>query len=232
MKKSLMLLLLILGMLNFSACHTSSGGGGGGGGGYYDDGDSWDDSWDDDWYDDDDWYNDDDGGSSDDGGWDDGGDDWGDDDGGWDDNDDGCWDCGDDWGWYDENQRQNGSHSTDIMGDVSDKEKAKLKRASEFYANKFNLSADQGLKIAKTMQDFKALEKRTATDLAEFAQKLYGLNPEEILTSVGSAQVGDHSKLDQAIEKAASNFNTTSENMKTIIRDLHGKALKDNGIEL
>lgn len=196
----------------------SSGGGVDWGWDDYDDNDDWyNDDDDDDWYDSDDDY-DDDWGSDDD---------WDDD---WDTDDDGCPDCGDDWGWFDD--AQNGTISSDIMGEVAAKEQAKLKSASEFYTNKFNLSNEQSLKLAKTIYDYKALGERNAQDLADFSQTLYGLNPEEIITSVSAAQVGDHSKLDATIKKAAKNFNTTTQNMREIVKTLHGRALQENGIEL
>lgn len=224
MKKILLLLMIVSSLVMVTSCTYSGGSYSGGGGGYsdYDYDDDWgwdDDDWSDDWDDDDDWSDD----------W---SDDWDWDDDSWDDDDDGCWDCGDDWGWFDDSQTAGQSHSTDMMGDVADNEKAKLSRASKFFANKFNLSDDQGLKIAKTLKDFSALETRNATDLAEFSQKLYGLNTEEIITSVSSAQVGNFKKLDAAVEKAAKNFNTTPANMRLIIKDLHGQALKNNGIQL
>lgn len=221
-------LLTVLLLLSFASCEFdgvyvdsgySSGGGWSDDDGWYDDGGSdWDSDWDSgggsDW-DDDDW-----------------GSDWGSDDDGYDYNDDDCWDCGDDWGWYDDAQTGGQSHSSDIMGDVAEKEQVELNKAAKFFSNRFNLSDEQSLKVAKTIHDFEALEKRDASDLAAFSQKLYGLNPEEIVTSIALAQTGDYSKLDSAIEKAASNFDTTSANMREIVKTLHKSVLKDNGIEL
>lgn len=225
----LSLLLIGLVSISFTGCVSSCGGEGQpvcSSSDYVDDDSDWD-SGDDYWYDDDSDYDDD---------W--GDDDWGDDDdyddGGWDDSDwdDDCYSCGDDWGWYDESQVATGNHSTDIMGDVAGNESSRLKKASAFYANKFSLSDEQGLKLAKTLQDFKSLKKRDASDLVEFSQKLYGLNPEEIITSVSAAQVGDNEGLDLLINKAAKNFETTSQNMRVIIKTIHKSALKDNGIDL
>lgn len=223
MKKNL-LFLILLGILSLSftsctgcggegepVCSTSSD--------YVDDDSDWDDSdygYDDDWgSSDDDWGSDDDGG-----GWSD--DDWNDD----------CYSCGDDWGWYDDAQVATENHSTDIMGDVAGVENSRLTRASAFYANKFSLSDEQGLKLAKTLQDFKSLQKRDASDLVEFSQKLYGLNPEEIISSVSAAQVGEYAELDSVISKAAKNFETTPQNMREIIKTIHKSALRENGIDL
>lgn len=224
MKKSFLFLILIgLMSLNLASCVGCGGEGQAvcstsSSDDYVDD--DYDSGWDDDWYDSDDDY---------DSGWDD--DDY---DSGWDDDDwnDDCYSCGDDWGWYDDSQIATENHSTDIMGDVAGVESGRLNRASAFYANKFSLSDEQGMKLAKTIQDFKSLQRRDANDLAEFSQKLYGLNPEEIISSVSSAQVGDNAELDQLIDKAAKNFETTSQNMRDIIKTIHRSALRDNGIDL
>lgn len=214
--------------LNLTGCESTCGGEGqpvcssSGSGSYVDDDyDYWDDydsGYDDDWSSDDDWGSDDD--DYDGGGWSD--DDW----------DDDCYSCGDDWGWYDDAQVATQNHSTDIMGDVAGVENSRLAKASAYYTNKFNLSDEQGSKLAKTIQDFKSLKKRDANDLAEFSQKLYGLNPEEIITSVSAAQVGEYGELDSLIDKAAKNFETTPQNMREIIKTIHKSALKENGIDL
>lgn len=120
----------------------------------------------------------------------------------------------------------------DMAARVAESEAQKLEIAGLRFAEKYNLSADQGYKIAKNIADFTALEDRSNEDMADFAEKLYGVNPSEVVSAVGQAQVGMNGELENLIEKAAYNFNTDTVTMKTIINDLHGKALSDNGIEL
>lgn len=120
----------------------------------------------------------------------------------------------------------------DMAAGVAETEAQKLEIAGLKFAEKYNLSADQGYKIAKNIADFTALEDRSNEDLADFAEKLYGVNPSEVVSAVGQAQVGMNAELESLIEKAAGNFNTDSATMKTIIKDLHGEALSSNGIEL
>ncbi len=122
--------------------------------------------------------------------------------------------------------------SKDIVADAADKEQVLLETAAEFYANQFNLSVDKGMKLAKTVKDFSALEERTSEDLSEFAERLYGINPGKIASAVGTAQAGNSVMLNEIVDEAAKNFETDTENMKDIVKFLHGKALKDNGINL
>ena len=120
----------------------------------------------------------------------------------------------------------------DMAARVADTQEQKLEIAGLRFAEKYNLAADQGYKIAKNIADFTALQDRSNSDLADFAEKLYGVNPSEVISAVGQAQVGMNGELESVIEKAAGNFNTDTTTMKEIIKDLHGKALSDNGIDL
>lgn len=122
--------------------------------------------------------------------------------------------------------------SSDIVADAAQKEEKFLNASAEFYANEFNLSKDKGLQLAKTLKDFNATTSRTEEDLADFAQRLYGINPSEIVSAVSSAQSGDSADLNKVVEQAALKFETDTENMKEIVKFLHGKTLKDNGINL
>ena len=120
----------------------------------------------------------------------------------------------------------------DLTAEVADREALVLEKTASVYAEKFSLSTDKAMKIAKNVKDFSALSDRTESDIAEFAQKLYGVNPSQVVSAVASAQVGMNADLDAVIEEAAANFNTSSQNMKAIVKELHGKALEESGISL
>ena len=124
------------------------------------------------------------------------------------------------------------SSELDIVSEVSDIEALKLERMSVHYAEKFELSQDQALKVAKNVRDFSALEDRSESDIADFAQKLYGVNPTAVVSAIGKAQVGQNAELESLIDSAAANFNTSKENTKALIKELHGNALEANGINL
>ena len=151
-----------------------------------------------------------------------------------------CYPVYDYWGYYlyDEcyweyyNEDGGVAKELDLVAEVADKEQLILEKTGEQYATKFNLSTDQGMKIAKNISDFTALQDRSASDIADFAQKLYGVNPSDVVSAVSSAQVGENAELEAVIEKAAESFNTSADNMKAIVKELHGKALEENGIKL
>jgi hypothetical protein len=134
------------------------------------------------------------------------------------------------WEYY--NQDGSLTKELDMTADVADVEKLKLEKTAAQFASKYNLSAEKGMQLAKNLNDFAALEDRTAADIADFSQRLYGINPSEVISAVGQAQVGLNAELDSVIEKAALNFNTDAQTMKEIIKDLHGNALRDGGINL
>ena len=151
-----------------------------------------------------------------------------------------CYPVYDYWGYYlyDEcyweyyNEDGSLAKELDMVSEVADKEQVVLEKTASKFAEKYNLSADQGMKIAKNIADYKALQDRSESDIADFAQKLYGVNPSEVISAVSSAQVGNNAELEAVIKKAAENFNTSEANMKGIVKDLHGKALEENGISL
>ena len=119
-----------------------------------------------------------------------------------------------------------------MVAQVADQEAFALEKTASIYAEKFSLSTDKAMQIAKNIKDLNALEDRSAADLADFAQKLYGVNPSEVVDAVANAQVGNNAELDAVISTAAENFNTDTETMKAIVKELHGQALEANGIEL
>ena len=58
---------------------------------------------------------------------------------------------------------------------VADKEAVLLDKLTTVYADKFSLSTEAAQKVAKNVSDFSALSERTADDIADFAEKLYGV---------------------------------------------------------
>ena len=120
--------------------------------------------------------------------------------------------------------------SRDMVTDIAQTEAQMLQAQGKHYAEKFSLSVDQGVKIAKTVADFNAVKNRSDADVADFAKRLYGVNPSEIVSAAGKAQAGDNTELNSLVDSAAKNFNTTSDNMKNIVKTLHGKLLEQQGI--
>ena len=120
----------------------------------------------------------------------------------------------------------------DVASVVGDIEQIKLERMAVHYADKFGMSNDQAMKVAKNVQDFTALEDRSEADVADFAERMYGINPSEIVTAVSAAQVGNNEALDALVNEAAANFEISTEDTKELIKELHGNALNSAGINL
>jgi hypothetical protein len=120
--------------------------------------------------------------------------------------------------------------SRDMITNAALAEEAVLEAQARHYAEHFALSEEQGFKIARALRDFQALETRTDADLAEFAKRLYGVSPRKIIAAMGKAQAGDNRELNQLTIEAAGNFKTKPENMKRIVKSLHGKILEAQGI--
>ena len=120
----------------------------------------------------------------------------------------------------------------DMVADVADTQSIILDKTTQYFSEKYSLSLANGYKIAKNVLDIQSLQDRSVDDLADFAKKLYGINSAELVIAISLAQVGNNNALDDLISISAKNFSTSSETMKSIIKDLHSKALEESGIEL
>lgn len=134
------------------------------------------------------------------------------------------------WVYYSEDGSS--SQELDMVADIADEQSLILDKTAQMYSEKYSLSVEQGLKIARNITDLQSLKDRSASDLADFAKSLYGMNTDELITAIGQSQVGDNSALEALVEQSALDFGTDKQTMKTIIRDLHKKALEENGINL
>lgn len=142
-----------------------------------------------------------------------------------------CWEYGEPPSWRCETWTlsDDGSEyvTRDMITDAAQAEEAALEAQAHHYAEQFALSQEQGMKIARTLRDFEAVKSRTDRDVADFAQRLYGVNPHQVVKAIGRAQAGDVSELDRVVAQAAGNFKTSRANMKKIIKSLHGEAMKE-----
>lgn len=118
----------------------------------------------------------------------------------------------------------------DIQAQAADLEEAITQSLSTRYQENFGLSLEDASKIAQTVTDFSTLQERSNEDLADFAEKLYGINPTNIISAVSKAQVGDHQELDHLISDKSHDFEISESQMKGLIQDLHGQVLMENGI--
>ena len=134
------------------------------------------------------------------------------------------------WVYY----AQDGSsiQELDMVADVADRETIVIEKTASVYSQKYALSQEAAMKIAKNVYDLSNLDDRSMEDLADFAEKLYGVNTVELVSAISNAQVGNNQAMDMLIEKAASELSTNSQTMKAIIQDLHKQALEASGISL
>jgi hypothetical protein len=151
-----------------------------------------------------------------------------------------CYPTYDYWGWYMGQQcyweywSADGSvkKELDMVAEVADKDALILEKTATRYAETFGLSYDNAMKVAKQTKDLTTLQTRSASDLADFASKLYGVSPEKVVSAVSKSQLGMNEELDALIDEAAQNLNATTENMKEMIKVLHGNAMSEAGISL
>ena len=132
--------------------------------------------------------------------------------------------------FYNQNGDIEREFSLDIAADVSDSEERMIERNAIYYSEKFSLSTTQSMKIARQVADVNKLEERTLEDIADFGKKLYGIDTTKAISAAGKAQMGDHTELDALIRSAASKLEISQDNMKGLLKELHGKALRENGI--
>jgi hypothetical protein len=118
----------------------------------------------------------------------------------------------------------------DIITQAALTEQAVLEAQGKHYASQFALSYEQGYKIALQIHHLETLSTRTDQDVADFARHLYGVDPRDVISAAGKAQAGDPAELNRLADKAAANFGTTPDNMKRIVRALHGQLLESQGI--
>ncbi len=123
-------------------------------------------------------------------------------------------------------------HSRDILGSIAEDEESRLAEDAARIAERFALSEEQGLRIARITSDYQNLQNRSDRDLADFSQRLYGVDPREIADAVAQAQLGNRQEMNNLVDRAALHFGTDPETMKGIARELHGRALQDMGVDL
>jgi hypothetical protein len=120
----------------------------------------------------------------------------------------------------------------DVITDVAVAQEKSLQAAASYYARKFSLSAAQGVKIARTINDFSTMANRTEQDVADFTRRLYGIDINVLKPALSSAALGNTHDLTLIINDAAISFGTSPENMRNVIKSLHSELLNDAGINL
>ncbi|MDZ4661580.1 MAG: hypothetical protein SGJ18_08165 [Pseudomonadota bacterium] len=121
------------------------------------------------------------------------------------------------------------SEGRDHVGDVVEAEEKVVAGAAGILSEKYGLSLDTGMHVARTLNDWAVIGQdraRTKDDIASVTQKLYGIDVSEVKLALEKAAAGDLVALDLAADKAASNWGTTPETFKEIQKTWFAKQIK------
>jgi hypothetical protein len=122
--------------------------------------------------------------------------------------------------------------SRDILSELEHLDEESIREMGKRYASRFALSDSQGLFLARNIRDVALLQSRSEQDLADFSERLYGVSPLQIQAALDATHKGERHALNALLEDAAQHFGTDVTTMKTIVRELHGEALRHVGVEL
>lgn len=150
------------------------------------------------------------------------------------------------WGWqspsgiiYDAyGNALNGATTSQINHDlitlVANDEAIREEKAAFYLSQRFSLESPVAIKIAKILNDWKKLgaKGRTASDLADFTKRLYGIEMSKIEGDLKNAMLGDKTGLEESVNLISQSFHTSPEKMRDLLNEFHGKQLEVIGVEL
>ncbi|HRK07089.1 MAG TPA: hypothetical protein PLZ57_04920 [Pseudobdellovibrionaceae bacterium] len=114
----------------------------------------------------------------------------------------------------------------DFAADVAELEQNAVKTAGEFFAAKYQLDAATGMKVARALNDWATIGKdraRTERDIADFTQRLYGVDFNKVKGALAEAMKGERGEMEALVDQAATNWSTTPETMKEILKTWYGQ---------
>lgn len=110
----------------------------------------------------------------------------------------------------------------DMIGDIAEKESAKVAEVGKSFAEKHALSEATGLRIAQTLHDMAVLGKnggRTQRDYEAFTKKLFGVDAGKAVNALQLAQKGDLAALEGLNTEVATYWGTDPETSKEIAKN-------------
>ncbi len=131
----------------------------------------------------------------------------------------------DDWGSALNNQDGKGR---DFEADVAKAEKNVVQKAAQHFQAKYELSAETSMKVARVLHDWAKVGKdraRTEKDIADFTQRLYGIDLNKVRNALSEVQKGEREALENLVDETATNWGTTPETMKEILKTWYGSQL-------
>lgn len=138
----------------------------------------------------------------------------------------------DEWGYA---LNETGSEGgRDIIADAAEQEEALVSGTGKAFAEKYALSEEVGIRIARTLNEWARIGKkrgRTEADVREFTERLYGIDAETAMAALASAKTGDMTGLDKATDQIAQHWNTDAETSRAILKNWYGRQLEEVGLK-
>ncbi|MBC7396820.1 MAG: hypothetical protein H7333_05195 [Bdellovibrionales bacterium] len=126
------------------------------------------------------------------------------------------------------------SESADVLAVASKKEKAMAKRVGKAFSDKYALAESAGVSIAKTLQDWAVLGRdraRTASDVADFSKRLYGVELGQATNALNEALKGNKGALEALNVDVAAHWGTSPETSKKILATWYKGEMAQLGIK-
>jgi len=133
----------------------------------------------------------------------------------------------DDWGRALNNSGEEAD--LDIIADVAKQEEKNIQGAGREFAERYLLSADVGVKIARTMNDWAKIGKtraRTQADLEDVSAQL-GFNFKKAASALEKAKAGDKNAMDGTLNDLANAWGTSPETSREIVKSVYSQYLAD-----
>lgn len=124
-----------------------------------------------------------------------------------------------------------GDAGFDTITEAALSDKRRVRGTSQYLARRFSLSEQQATRVALQIDRFVRLKNRTTADVADFTQRLYGVNFDRVLTAVDEYQAGNTSAAEGVVQDAALYLNITPEATQQLMWELHGHLLEEQGIQ-
>ncbi|OQW49386.1 MAG: hypothetical protein A4S09_11910 [Proteobacteria bacterium SG_bin7] len=127
------------------------------------------------------------------------------------------------------------SEGRNVVGDVAAKELKVVNAAAKDVSAKFGLSQSASQSVAKLLNTWAVIGKdraRTANDVADFTERLYGIDVATIKVALSQAQQGEMSGLESAASEIADRWDTTPSMVIDMQKRWFAPHLKSYGVNV
>lgn len=129
----------------------------------------------------------------------------------------------DDWG---DALNNTDGQGRDFSADVAAQEQTVIQTAGKAFAEKYDLTLEKGMQVAKIAHDYALISKdraRTEADYADFSKKMYGLDLNKVKGALAEAMKGNKVELENMVNSTALDWKTSPATMKRIMKAWYGK---------